>query len=389
MPSVGAGQTARHRGDWSLLVTGVTFGGWSSGSWARLRSGRTAVSSSWALRSSGRCSPCCSCTRARRCRRSGSSTRCGASGRRRPRSRRCRCTSRSSARCSARAWSRRVRLGYVLRVEPGALDLAAVRELCSSRAGSCWSRVMPRERDELLREALALWRGPPLADFEYEAFARNEIGRLEELRLVALEQRLEADLAVGRHAEAVAELEALVRDHPLRESLRGLLILALYRAGRQADALAVMQDARASLRDELGLDPSQALQQLEKAILLQDPSLDLARPSRPARPTLPAPPSIPPTRPAAPAPVCAACGTVNAHGAGFCHACGASARGRRLARDAQDRHGALLRRRRVHRARRAARPRGAAARDVALLRPGVRPRSSATAARSRSSSATR
>ena len=141
----------------------------------------------------------------------------------------------------------------------------------------------------MLREALALWRGPPLADFRYEAFARNEIGRLEELRLVALEQRLEADLAVGRHAEAVPELEALVREHPLRESLRGLLMLALYRSGRQADALAVMQDARATLRDELGLDPGQALQQLEKAILLQDPSLDAGRrsrrPSRRAAPT--------------------------------------------------------------------------------------------------------
>ena len=135
----------------------------------------------------------------------------------------------------------------------------------------------------MLREALALWRGAPLADFRYEAFAANEIGRLEGLRLIALEQRLEADLAVGRHAEAVPELEALMRDYPLRERLRGLLMLALYRSGRQADALAVMQDARATLRDELGLDPGQALQQLEKAILLQDPSLDAAPAARPRR----------------------------------------------------------------------------------------------------------
>ncbi len=104
---------------------------------------------------------------------------------------------------------------------------------------------------------------------------RNEIGRLEELRLVALEQRLEADLALGRDAEVVPELEALVREHPLRENLRGLLILALYRAGRQADALAAYQDARATLVEELGLDPGQALQRLEKAILVHDPSLDL------------------------------------------------------------------------------------------------------------------
>ena len=100
------------------------------------------------------------------------------------------------------------------------------------------------------------------------------------------------------------------------------MILALYRAGRQADALAVMQDARASLRDELGLDPSQALQQLEKAILLQDPSL-LPEGDRLAGRPRSAPPRIRPTRPAAPAPVCAACSTVNAHGAEFCHACGA------------------------------------------------------------------
>ena len=98
----------------------------------------------------------------------------------------------------------------------------------------------------MLRSALALWRGPALADFEYEAFARDEIGRLEELRLVALGLRLEADLALGRAAEVVPELEALVREHPLRERLRELLILALYRAGRQADALAAYQDARAA-----------------------------------------------------------------------------------------------------------------------------------------------
>ena len=131
----------------------------------------------------------------------------------------------------------------------------------------------------------------------------NEIGRLEGLRLVALEQRLEADLAVGRNAEAVPELEALVRDHPLRESLRGLLMLALYRSGRQADALAVMQDARATLRDELGLDPGQALQQLEKAILLQDPSLDAtAAPLRRPRRASAAPVGAQPPTPILPPP---------------------------------------------------------------------------------------
>src|SRR5439155_22266627 len=98
--------------------------------------------------------------------------------------------------------------------------------------------------------------------------------RLEELRLLALEKRLEADLAVGRHAEAVPELEVLVREHPLRESLRGLLMLALYRGGRQADALAVYQDARARLVEELGLDPGEPLQRLEKAILVHDAALE-------------------------------------------------------------------------------------------------------------------
>jgi class 3 adenylate cyclase len=152
----------------------------------------------------------------------------------------------------------------------------------------------PRRAAELLREALALWRGPPLADFEHESFARNEIARLDELRVAALEQRLEADLALGRHAEVVAELQGLVNVHPLRESLRRLLMLALYRSGRQADALAVYQQARAALVDELGLDPSQALQQLERAILVQDPALELLAAASPlpspvvaaARPTV-------------------------------------------------------------------------------------------------------
>ena len=136
----------------------------------------------------------------------------------------------------------------------------------------------------MLREALALWRGEPLADFRYEAFARQRDRPAGRAAPVALEHRLEADLAVGRHAEAVPELETLVRDYPLRERLRELLMLALYRSGRQADALAVMQEARATLRDELGLDPSQALQQLEKAILLHDPSLDAAAAAVPPAP---------------------------------------------------------------------------------------------------------
>ena len=138
------------------------------------------------------------------------------------------------------------------------------------------AKGVPDKAGAVLREGLALWRGPALADFRSEDFARNEIGRLEELRILALEQRLEADLAVGRSSEVVGELEALVRDNPFRESLCGLLILALYRAGRQAEALAVYRNAREALFDGLGLDPSRPLQMLERAILRQDPSLDLA-----------------------------------------------------------------------------------------------------------------
>jgi class 3 adenylate cyclase/DNA-binding SARP family transcriptional activator len=186
--------------------------------------------------------------------------------------------------------------GYMLELDADALDsrrfeglLEQGRRLLAGGAAEEAARV--------LRDALALWRGPPLADFQYESFARNEIGRLEELRLVALEQRLEADLALGRGAEVVGELEALVRDHPLRENLCGLLILALYRAGRQADALAAYQDARARLVDELGLDPSQALQRLEKAILVHDPSLDLAVAPAPAPMARPhAPPQVEPAQ---------------------------------------------------------------------------------------------
>jgi predicted ATPase len=127
----------------------------------------------------------------------------------------------------------------------------------------------------LLREALALWRGPPLADLAYESFGQPEIARLEESRLAALEQRIESDLALGRHDELVGELEGLTAQHPLRERLRGQLMLALYRSGRQAEALQSYQAARTSLVDELGIEPGRALRELNQAILQQDPGLDL------------------------------------------------------------------------------------------------------------------
>ena len=136
---------------------------------------------------------------------------------------------------------------------------------------------------DALREGLGLWRGPPLSDFAYEPFAASEIARLDELRLTALEARIEADLALGRHRELVSELEGLTRQHPLREGLRVQLMLALYRSGRQADALDGYKHARAALDTELGLDPSRELQELEQAILRQDPELDAPAVSRGVR----------------------------------------------------------------------------------------------------------
>ena len=125
-----------------------------------------------------------------------------------------------------------------------------------------------------LREALALWRGPPLADFTYEEFAQAEIARLEELRLATVEARIDADLLLGRHLGAAGELEALVRAHPEREHLVGQLMVALYRSGRQTEALDAYQQVRRTLVDTLGIEPRRSLRELEKAILNQDPSLD-------------------------------------------------------------------------------------------------------------------
>src|SRR5439155_5395591 len=139
----------------------------------------------------------------------------------------------------------------------------------------------------LLREALALWRGPALADFTYDEFAQHEIERLDELRLVATERRIDLELALGHHDDLVPELEALVHAHPLRERLRGHLMLALYRSGRQAEALDAYQGARSVLRDELGLDPSEELQALQRAILDHDPAL-----AAPPRVDLPGPAEV-------------------------------------------------------------------------------------------------
>jgi YVTN family beta-propeller protein len=176
---------------------------------------------------------------------------------------------------------------YALRVEDGELDLDRFEELVRE-GGEALEHGHPADAAARLREALALWRGPALADVAYEAFAQGEIARLEERRTVALERRIDADLALGRHADLVAELEALVAQQPLRERLHAQLMIAFYRCGRQADALEAYQRARRALLDELGVEPGPTLRDLQAAILRQDPQLAPAasawpRPTRPPR----------------------------------------------------------------------------------------------------------
>jgi DNA-binding SARP family transcriptional activator/streptogramin lyase len=172
--------------------------------------------------------------------------------------------------------------GYLLALEPEQLDLGRFERLLGDGRELLASGEADRAA-EALRAALGLWRGPPLSDVAFEPFAQGEIARLEELRLAALEERVEADLVLGRHAELVPELEGLVREHPLRERLRAQLMLALYRSGRQSEALDAYPQARRLLSTELGLEPGRTLRELEAAILRQDPQLQL--PPRPTRPT--------------------------------------------------------------------------------------------------------
>jgi DNA-binding SARP family transcriptional activator len=174
--------------------------------------------------------------------------------------------------------------GYLLIVERSELDLRRFEQLLGEAR-----EADPASAADRLRRALALWRGPALADLAYEPFVQNEIARLEELRWAALEQRIDADLACGRHAELVGELEGLIAEHPLRERLRYQLMLALYRSSRQAEALDAYRTARRELAEELGLEPGEDLKGLEQAILQHDPALDLAgkAPSAPASETPP------------------------------------------------------------------------------------------------------
>lgn len=164
--------------------------------------------------------------------------------------------------------------GYLVRVDAAALDAlqfeALVAEAREQAAGGDHLQAAVT-----LRRGLSLWRGPALADVADSRLARTEAARLEEARLAALEERVEADLACGRHGELVAELDALTQAHPLRERLWGQRMVALYRAGRQAEALRAYQELRKILRDELGLDPSPSLQRIEGAILRHEADLDV------------------------------------------------------------------------------------------------------------------
>jgi DNA-binding SARP family transcriptional activator/tetratricopeptide (TPR) repeat protein len=167
--------------------------------------------------------------------------------------------------------------GYVLELQPEQLDVHRFERLLGEG-----QRALAEGNAELscasLREALALWRGPALAEFNAEPFGRSEGARLEELRLSALETRVDAELAFGHHADLVGELESLVARHPLRERMRGQLMLAFYRSGRQAEALAAYQDGRRRLVDDLGIEPGRALRDLEKAILQHDQALEVHTP---------------------------------------------------------------------------------------------------------------
>ena len=168
--------------------------------------------------------------------------------------------------------------GYALRPLAGAVDADRFEDGLR-RGRDELARGLPWEAATTLREALTLWRGPAFADAAEEHFAQPEIARLEDLRLTCVSERVDAELACGRHAEVIGELEGLVREHPLRERLRGQLMLALYRAGRQADALAAYRDARRALVDGLGIEPSPDLRALEAAILRHE----VSEPAQPPR----------------------------------------------------------------------------------------------------------
>jgi len=169
--------------------------------------------------------------------------------------------------------------GYVLQTDPASIDLSRFESLVSAGTEALGAGD-PRSASDRLNAALSLWRGEPLEDLDSVAVVESERGRLEEMRLRALEQRIEADLALGRHAEVIPDLQALVREEPLRERLRGQLMLALYRSGRQAEALDVYRRGRHMLAEQLGLEPGEPLRRLERGILDHDPALGPVAPPR-------------------------------------------------------------------------------------------------------------
>jgi DNA-binding SARP family transcriptional activator/ABC-type sugar transport system substrate-binding protein len=163
--------------------------------------------------------------------------------------------------------------GYRLQVEPDALDSVRAERLVAE-AREALTRGDQQEADTRFAEALSLWRGPTLAGLPFESRGRDEVERLDELRIAALMDRIDCELALGRQEQALGELNVLVREHPLRERLRAQQMLALYRADRQAEALEAYAEARQTLVEDLGIEPSEALQRLQQAILRHDPSLE-------------------------------------------------------------------------------------------------------------------
>jgi class 3 adenylate cyclase/DNA-binding SARP family transcriptional activator/tetratricopeptide (TPR) repeat protein len=215
------------------------------------------------------------------------------------------------------------RPGYLLDLPPDAVDAVRFEGLVAD-GRSLLAAGDAGSAEVVLTEALSAWQGDALAEFVYEDWAAAPIRRLEELRLVALEDRIEAQLQLGQGAELTGELQGLVREHPLRERLRGQHMLALYRAGRQADALSAYQDARHALVEELGIDPSPALLELERRILQQDPALiPVARP-RPASEEVDDPADAEAATPSRPA----SDGLATAARSNLCTECGAAVTGR-------------------------------------------------------------
>jgi predicted ATPase/DNA-binding SARP family transcriptional activator len=180
--------------------------------------------------------------------------------------------------------------GYLVELEDDLLDARRFERLVENgREALGYERFA--EAEARLAEGLSLWRGPALAGLTELPFARDEASRLEELRLLAVEGRLQAQIALGRHADAVPELESLVREYPLRETLHAHWMRALYRAGRQADALAAYRDARRVLQEEVGIEPGAELEALHRAMLNQEPWLDEGHPAEAVRSNLPTQPN--------------------------------------------------------------------------------------------------